>query len=183
MIKIYLNTRNPGKIKAAKSAFSKKDIELSIVEDEYPEIQADSSFEVAKFSALQAAKELNAPAIREDHSLFINALNFPGPYTNYFEKKISPSMLLKWLKNSGDRGGYFEIAAVYARPDGTFKEFIYKVPITISTEEKGELQKGWARILILKDNFKTFAEYPEEERVNVWNKNYQEIALYLKENL
>jgi len=35
---------------------------------------------------MQAAKELNNPAIREDHSLFIEALGIPGPYTNYIEK-------------------------------------------------------------------------------------------------
>lgn len=183
MKKIYFNTRNPGKIKAAKSVFSKNGMKLFIVEDEYPEIQADSSFEVAKYTAIQAAKNLDVSIIREDHSLYINALNFPGPYTNYFEKKIPATMLLEWLKNYDDRGGYFEIAAVYAKPDGSFKEFVYQVPITIALEEKGELQKGWARILMLKDDSRTFAEYPESERLNVWNKNYQKIADHIKENL
>jgi non-canonical purine NTP pyrophosphatase (RdgB/HAM1 family) len=182
-MKIYLSTHNPGKIKAAKSVFDKYNIEVLLVEKDYPEIQADSSLEVAKCSAIQTAKELGIPIIREDHSLYINALKFPGPYTNYFEKKISSAILLEWLKNYNDRSGYFEIAAVYAKPDGSFKEFVYQVPITISLEERGELQKGWARVLMLENDKRTFAEYPEQERVSAWNKNYQAIALYLKEEI
>lgn len=182
-MKIYLSTHNPGKIKAAKSAFSKSSIEVLIVEKDYDEIQADSSLEVAKHSAIQAAKDIGVPVIREDHSLFINALNFPGPYTNYFEKRISARVLLEWLKNCDDRGGYFEIAAVYAKPDGSFKDFVYKVPIEIATEERGELQDGWAKILMLKDETRTFAEYPEQERASAWNKNYQDIAAYLENEI
>jgi XTP/dITP diphosphohydrolase len=182
-MQIYLATKSPGKLAAANSVFSEYGITLNLVETDYPEIQAETSQEIAKFTALEVAKSLNAPAIREDHSLYINALKFPGPYTNYFEKKIPASMLLEWLKNSNDRSGYFEIAAVYASPDGFFKEFVYQVPITIALEEKGDLQKGWARVLMLKDDTRTFAEYPEQERVHVWNKNYQAIVNYLKENL
>ncbi|MFA6076946.1 MAG: non-canonical purine NTP pyrophosphatase [Candidatus Paceibacterota bacterium] len=182
-MKIHLSTHNPGKIKAAKSVFDKYNIDILLVEKEYPEIQADSSLEVAKYSAIQAAKDLGVPVVREDHSLFINALRFPGPYTNYFEKKIPPSILLEWLKNYDDRDGFFEIAAVYAKPDGFFKEFIYQVPITIALKEKGKLQKGWARVLMLKNDKRTFAEYPEQERLSVWNKNYQAIAMYIKNDI
>ena len=182
-MKIYLVTKNAGKLLAANSVFSKHNIELSPVLEDYPEIQAETSLEIAKYTALEAAKKLNAPAIREDHSLFINALNFPGPYTSYFEKRISPSMILEWLKDSNDRDGYFEIATVFAGPDGTTKEFIYQVPITISREERGDLQKGWGKILMLNGNNKTFAKYPEQDRISVWNKNYQEIALFLEKKL
>jgi len=182
-MQVYLVTKNPGKLLAANSIFSKHNIVLNSVECDYPEIQAETSLAIAKFTALEMAKSLNAPAIREDHSLYINALKFPGPYTSYFEKKIPASMLLEWLKNSSDRDGYFEIATVYAKPDGVFKEFVYQVPITIATEEKGELQKGWARVLMLKNDLRTFAEYPEQERVSVWNKNYQDIAVYIEKEI
>ena len=178
-MKIYLSTRNPGKIKAAKSVFDKYNIEVLLVEKEYPEIQADSSLEVAKYLAIQIAKDLGVPVVREDHSLFINALKFPGPYTNYFEKKISTAMLLKWLKNYANRDGYFEIATVYAEPNGSTKEFVYRVPIHIAKKEKGSLQKGWARIIMLQGENRTLAEYPENERLGVWSKNYTAITKYL----
>ncbi|MDO8610574.1 MAG: non-canonical purine NTP pyrophosphatase [bacterium] len=182
-MKIYLVTKNSGKLAAANSIFSKYNIELNLVKNDYPEIQAENSLEIARFTALEAAKSLNAPAIREDHSLYINALKFPGPYTNYFEKKISPAMLLEWLKNYNDRDGYFEIATVYAEPNGFIKEFIYQVPITVALEERGSLQEGWAKILMLKNDTRTFAEYPEQERLSVWNKNYQAIGAYVNKKI
>ena len=181
-MKIYFATRNPGKIKAAKRVFDKTNIELEAIEIDYPEIQADSSLEVAKHCAIQAAMDLGVPVMREDHSLFINALHFPGPYTSYFEKRIPAALLLEWLKNYDDRDGYFEIATVYAKPDGSSLEFSYSVPITVATEEKGDLQAGWARILALKGESRTFAEYPEDDRISVWNKNFQKIADEIRKN-
>lgn len=176
---VNIITKNPGKRMAAKKAFDKYNIKTLFIDKEYPEIQADTSLEVAKFTALQAAKELNIPVIREDHSFFINVLGVPGPYTSYFEKKISAEKILKILKDEQDRNGYFEIATVYAQPDGFTKELSFQVPIKLATEEKGYLQKGWAKIIMIANENRTIAEYPEEERIDVWNKNYEEIARWL----
>jgi len=178
-VTVNIVTKNPSKRMAAKKAFDKYNIETLFVDKEYPEVQADTSLEIARFTALQAAKELNMPVIREDHSLFINALGIPGPYTTYFEKKISAGKILKMLEKEQDRSGYFEVATVYARPDGFTKELTFRVPIELAKEEKGGLQKGWARIIMLANENRTIAEYPEEERIDVWNKNYEEIAKWL----
>lgn len=106
-MKIYLLTKNPGKIKSAKNVFSKYGIELESIDKEYPEIQADSSLEIARYSSLQAARDFNALVIREDHSLYINFLGIPGPYTNFIEKKISTDNLLKIIDCLGDNHGFF----------------------------------------------------------------------------
>ncbi len=177
---INVVTKNPGKISAAKKTFGEFGIEVNFIEKDYPEIQGENSLEVAKFTALQAAKDFNVPVVREDHSLFINALGIPGPYTSYIEKKLPASKLLKILENEKDRTGYFEVATVWAEPDGHTKEYLFQVPITISKEEKGDLQKGWNRIICLSGEDKTLAEYPEENRINIWNQNYRKIAEELK---
>lgn len=80
------------------------------------------------------------------------------------------------LKNQSDRSGYFEIAAVYANPKGECKEYVFKVPIKIALEEKGNLQSGWNTIIQFENEDKTFAEYLDKERVDVWNKNFELIA-------
>lgn len=178
---IYLITRNSGKLMAAKHVFDKHKIELRPVEKDYPEIQSDTSLSIAKFTALQVAQELGKPAIREDHSLFIDALGIPGPYTRYIEKKISAEKLIKILNNFDDRSGFFEIATVYAEPNGFTMEYSYKVPIRFSKEEKGNLQGGWSKIIILDGETRTLAEYPEKERIDVWSKNYESIADFIKE--
>jgi len=179
---IHILTKNPGKMLAAKSVFDAREIEVKFIDKEYPEIQADTSLEIAKFAALQAAKDFNVPVVREDHSLFINTLGIPGPYTSYIEKKLSVEKLLKIMESQDDRSGYFEIATVYAEPNGFNKDFVFQVQIVIVREEKGSLQGGWNRIIKLQGEDRTLAEYPETERVDVWNKNYIEIAKWLIDN-
>ncbi len=176
---IHIVTRNKGKIMAAKNAFSKYNIQVKFIDKNYPEIQADSSVDVAKFIAIKASKEFNVPVVREDHSLFINALGFPGPYTSFIEKRLSAEKLLKILDALEDRSGYFEVAAVYAEPNGFTKTFVFRVPIIFSKEIRGTLSGGWNRIIMLQGEKRTLAEYPEEERINIWNKNYIKIAKYI----
>jgi len=180
--KIYIITGNKGKLMAAKKEFSKFGIEVESIKKNYPEIQADSSIEIAKFTAIQAAKEFKVSVVREDHSLFINALGkFPGPYTNYFDKNLPVEKLLELLKNAKDRTGYMEVAAAFVKPDGTVKEYVYKVPIKICTEIRGNV-RNWDKVLMLADQDETFAESSEESRVDIWNKNYIKIAKEMLKN-
>lgn len=177
---IYLVTQNKGKVMAANASFSPYDIELSPVGKDFPEIQADTSAEIARFTALQAAREYSAPAIREDHSLVIRHLSIPGPYTQYIEKKISAEKLLLLLKDAPDRSGYFELAAAYAEPDGFVKEFSYTVEVYIKDMEVvSDPRHGWNGLLALKGESRAFTEYSEEERVEVWKKNFDAIAEFL----
>ncbi len=176
---IYLVTKNPGKLMAAKSAFDKYGIKIITSDKDYSEIQAETSLEIARFTALQAAKELNSPAIREDHSLFIHSLGIPGPYTNYIEKKIPAEKLLEILKNFSDRTGHFEIATVYAEPGGKTFEFVFQIPITFGEEIKGDNLRGWNSLIRIGDETRAIAGYPEEERLHIWNQGYEAVAKYI----
>ena len=176
-MKIYLVTRNTGKLMAAQSVFSTAPaVELLTVEEDYPEIQADTSLEIARYTALQVAKELNTPAIREDHSFFLNAIKAPGPYMSYFNKVVTAEMLLALLSGFTDRTGYFEVATVYAEPNGSTKEYVFQVPFSIVESTRGDLQTGWNQLIQLDGSSLTLAEYPETERTNIWNKNFSALA-------
>ncbi|MDD4354146.1 MAG: non-canonical purine NTP pyrophosphatase [Candidatus Nanoarchaeia archaeon] len=177
MKEIYLITNNVGKILSAQKAFIDSDIKLKQLKGDFFEIRADSSLEIAKFTALKVAKEKNVCVIREDHSLFINELGFPGPYTKYIEERLPPEKLISLIKK--DFTGYFEVATVYAEPNGLTKEFVFKVPIKLSKELKGSRGK-WNKVLMLKNSDKTFAESTEDENINIWNENFKKIANYLK---
>ena len=178
-IEIHLVTKNPGKILAAQKAFSKYNIKVKQISKEYPEIQGMNSAEIAKYTAIEAAKENNVIALREDHSLYISALSgFPGPYTNYFDKTMPVETLLKMLSNFENRDAEMELSAALAFPTGKVKEFSYRVPLKLAEKPKGN-KRNWDKILMLKDKNKTFAESNEEDNVDVWIKNYEEIAEYL----
>jgi len=179
-MKIYLLTKNPGKIKAAKSVFSKHGIELESIDKEYPEIQSDSSLEIARHSSVQAARDFNAFVVREDHSLYINSLGIPGPYTNFVEKKISTDNLLKIINCLGDNRGFFEIATVCAKPNGETIEYVFQVPMTFGSEIK-TAGNGWNGLIRLLNEKRAITEYPEEERLHIWNQGYEAIAKKLIE--
>lgn len=176
-MEIYLVTRNTGKLMAAQHSFDGTGITLLPVGKDYPEIQADSSREIAHYTALAVARELGKPAVREDHSLFLNAWGIPGPFMNYFEKKIPATKLLTMLSGESDRTGYFEVATALAKPSGEIQEFSFRVPFSIATEERGTLQSGWNRIIVLEGEARTLAEYPETERLHIWSQNYDKIAV------
>lgn len=181
-MKIYLVTKNQGKLAAARHAFAGSGFELESVQKDYPEIQADISLEIARFTAQAVAHELNAPALREDHSLCLNAMKgVPGPYMNYFNRRLDENDILNFYKDIIDRSGYFEVGTVLAYPDGASYESVFQVPFTLSYEPRGTLQTGWNRVIILKGESRTLAEYPEQERVHIWNKGYKEILFQLKE--
>ncbi len=179
-ITVNLITKNPGKLLAAKNVFSKYGILVNKINKEFPEIQADTSLEIAKYTAIQAVEEFKMPMIREDHSMIINALGIPGPYTNFIEKHLSAEKLLEILKTQKDRSGYVEVATVYAEPNGFTLEYSYKVPIFFGDKILvPDPKNGWGGIIRLANETRALTEYPEEERINVWNKNYIAIAEFL----
>lgn len=175
-IEVLLLTRNSDKLSAAQKAFSKFGIKVSQTSKEFAEIQAGSSIEIAEFAVSEAIKEFNLPVIREDHSLFIHALGcFPGPYTNYFDKKMPVELLLKILSNFEDRTAHMELAAAMKCPDGDYFKSVYTVPLKLSNTVNGT-NGNWNKILMLRDEEKTFAEESESSRTDVWAKNYIELA-------
>lgn len=178
-MKIYLVTKNQGKLLAAKSVFDKLEIEVQSVEKDYPEIQADSSLEIAKYTAMEAAKELNALVVREDHSLFIEALGIPGPYTNYMEKKIPADKLVRLIKQLGNNKGYFEVATVLAYPNGETFEYVFQIPMTFGEESKSITLNSWNEIIRLNNETRAITEYPETERFYLWNQGYEAVAKHL----
>lgn len=96
MKKAYLITGNQDKLDSAEKAFESKGVELKQLEIDEPEIQASSSLEVARHTVEQVNQGLEAPVIREDHSLYLDAIQeFPGPYLSYFDKRLPAEKLLK----------------------------------------------------------------------------------------
>lgn len=175
MKEVYLLTGNSDKLEAARNAFEDTDIRLIQLDEDYPEIQASSSLEIARHTVKQAMKEYDKPVIREDHSMYLDSIpGFPGPYMSYFDQNIPADKLLELLEGR-ERTGHFEISAVLGLPSGEIKEYSFTVPIEIADEIRGD-ERNWDRVMMLEDSDKTFAESSEESRLEVWNKNYRDIA-------
>jgi len=176
MKQVYLLTGNLGKIKAANHVFNKYDVEVLPFELDIPEIQAKTSAEIAKNMVEEAYKVSGKPLIREDHSFYIRELGFPGPFMTYVDKVITPEQLLKILDTLNNRDAYFELSATYIDKTGKTHEFSYQVPVTMGHEIRGSDKLHWERLMMFPGEDKTFAELDEDDRVEIWTKNYERIA-------
>ena len=173
--KVYLLTSNSDKVRSAEKAFEETDIELKQLNEDCPEIQADSSLDIARHTIKQAIEEHDRPVIREDHSVYLDAIpGFPGPYMNYFDNNIPAEKLLSILEGE-KRTGYFEIATVLGLPNGEIKEYKFRAPIKISKEVRGK-RRNWDKIMMLENENQTFAESSSEYRMKIWNQNFHKIA-------
>lgn len=184
MTKLTFITSNEDKIKSVKEVFSNvTNIDLHFVHNDIPEIQGNSSVEIARETALHYARHVNGLVVREDHSLYIRSLYpFPGPYTNFFNNSMPVETLLSMMKNMSDRTGYFELAAVLADTNGKTKEFVYRVKINISEYAVGD-KGNWDRVLILDGEELTFSQKAQKNIVtseHIWHQNYIHILNHLK---
>jgi len=51
--------------------------------------------------------------------------------------------------------------------------------MTFGKKPKGKNPKGWDGLIRLYDETRAITEYPEKERLNIWNQGYKAIAEYL----
>lgn len=178
---VNLMTKNQGKVLAAKSSFNKYNIEIKSLDFDIPEIQADTSIEIAKYAVQQAWDKFHEPVIREDHSFFINELGIPGPYMAYIERQIDLEHLVKILKTLEKRDGKWTVGTAYIDKEGKLYEFTFDVPIVFELEPRGKEINSWVRLIRFVNETRVLTEYPEEERIYVWNQNYEKIAKLISE--
>lgn len=180
---IHFLTQNPFKIATAKLAMKPFDIEIIPISLNVPEIQADTNIKIARQSAIEAAKLLNQPVVREDHGFYLNAFpGWPGPYMAHTERIISPEDALRLLEGK-DKSGYFEMALAYATPDGKVIEYSYQLPTIVANEVRlGNKDFGWDSIILLGKEKRTLSEYPQPERYQFFTQNFIQLAEHLKSN-
>ena len=173
--KVFLITGNPEKLYFARKAFEQTNIQLEQIDPDYREIQASSSLEVARHTVEKFIGEYDSPIIREDHSLYLDAIpGFPGPYLSYFDEELDAEKLLELVEGE-KRTGYFEVGTVLGLPNGEIKEYQFNVPIKIPDEIRGD-ERNWDRVLKLESSDKTFAESSSDDRAEIWNQNFRKIA-------
>lgn len=176
--KIHILTGNQDKLRIAQQVFELYGIDVEAIELDVPEIQAATSAEIALHQVAEAYRELQLPVVREDHSFFIDAINFPGPFMAYANKSIPVNHLLKMIDALPSRAAHFEIAGAYA--DGSSEPFVssFQVPVEIGYEARGSVSRGWDTVLQFPGSTETFAETTSNHD-ELWSTNYHRIAEYI----
>jgi len=160
-------TTNQNKFLEAKTILAEFSINLTQVEEERVEIQADDLEEVAKSSAEAAACRVGAPLIVEDAGLFIQHLNgFPGPYSSYVLRKIGLDGILKLMEGAQDRQALFEsVVAFWEASESAVMVFMGIAEGTISCQKRGEGGFGYDPIFIPSEgDGRTFGEMSPLEK-------------------
>lgn len=128
----------------------------------YPEIQGESSREIAVQSASTVMTYVKPPFILEDSGLFINSLGgFPGPYSSYIFETLGWEGILKLVGES--RAAKFYSVIVYVDTDRDIHVFVGEVMGRIKEEGRGDGGFGFDPIFVPEGYEQTFAEMGEEK--------------------
>jgi XTP/dITP diphosphohydrolase len=180
-MKVTLISGNADKLRQARAVFHDTPIALVAIAHDRQEIQGESALEIARETALAYAKRIDGYVLREDHALYLHALQpFPGPYTHFFNKHMPVTTLLQAMAHAEDRSGFFELATVLVTPEGEVREYIQRVEIEVARTARGG-NGNWDRVLMLRGESLTFAEKSGQsqasggEGANPWNRNFRRV--------
>lgn len=186
MVRLYLASKNVGKISEIKKLGSYFGIEIVPVDLPKVEVQSESLEEVSLYSAVNAFLTFRRPLIVEDSGLYIEALNlFPGAYSSFVYKTIGIRGVLKLLEGVENRRACFKSVIALAAPNlSEVKLFTGVVHGVIATEPRGSGGFGFDPIFIPEGFSKTFAEMSEEEKNRVSHRGeaFRALASWLVEN-
>ena len=114
---------------------------------ETPELQSLDVVEVARFSALWAAKELGRPVLKTDVGYYVAALGgFPGPLVKWMNQTLEPADVLAMMVGKADRRMVIREALVYAEPGGFSMAVQVERPCTILAEVRDSVEGGSASV-------------------------------------
>lgn len=184
-MKINYVTTNKMKFEIAEAYFRKLSSEYELVQYEIdtPEVQDISAVEVARQSALWAARETGEICIKMDAGFFIQALNgFPGPFVKYINEWLSQEDFLKLLHDKDDRTAYFEDATAIGYPDGKSKVFSLKAQGSISTTPNLNDTRWPANLLFIPEGFnQPLGSMSVEDQNRFWGDgNWPKVIEYLE---
>lgn len=176
-------TKNQYKIDSMKRVLEKYGIDLNIEDFYVPEIQAETSEGIAKFSAQYAANKSGKPVIKADAGLFIEALNgLPGIYVSQFQKLLGPKKVLKLMEGETNRKAKIVYALAYCEPGKDPIVFTSGCSGTIAPEIRGEEGMLIDFIFIPEGSDKTMGELRKEDpekRAQAWGDAEDQFAKWL----
>lgn len=168
---LHYLTQSPTKLSAIRAVLE-PEYDVVPVDLDVPEIQANTSLEIARRQAIAAARELGVPVAREDHQTCFAALNgMPGPFAAYFQQALPIETLLELIEDR-DHSGYWILAMAYAQPTGECVTFEHRIDFVLSRELRGDPRENWNRSMTIVGESQTLAEMPGVERHPAYAANY-----------
>ncbi len=178
MASIIFVTGNKNKVREAEVLLRRFGINITDVNLDIDEVQADDIEYIARHAAEDSYRILKKALIVEDSGLYISALNgFPGPYSSYVYRTLGINGILKLMDNVEERDAIFKAAVAYA-DEKIIKVFVGETKGKISFEPRG---RGWGfdPIFIPDGSSKTFGEMSTDEK-NVFSHRGKALLEFVK---
>ena len=183
---VWFITSNRGKFQEASQKLAGSKIAVVQKNLGYPEIQADSLEDVARFGVECLQDKVDQPFFLEDAGLFIESLHgFPGVYSSYVYHTIGLQGILSLFKEKPktNRKACFRSVIAYKEPEQSPRFFIGECSGRITSEERGSHGFGYDPLFIPQGDTRTFAEMPTEEKNQYSHRgrSLSQLAFFLQE--
>jgi XTP/dITP diphosphohydrolase len=173
-MEITLITGNTGKMKEISTRLSKYDIELTMEEAPFIEVQGDTLEDVVitGMDLLGIDEHEKRFLMKDDSGLFIDSLGgFPGVYSSYVHKTVGNGGILKLMRDEKDRRATFKTVVGLLIPGEGLSLFRGECGGAISDEERGRQGFGYDPIFIPDGKNSTFAEMSLDEKNGISHRN------------
>ena len=179
---IYFVTTNHGKYREVASLLHEHGIKIEREQLPVPEIQADTSEEVVRYS-LDVLLGLTAhDVLVDDSGFYVDALNgFPGVYSAYAFRTIGIRGVLRLLGGEEDRRARFE-TVMGVRLGGEVHVFQGVCRGTVAHGPRGQEGFGFDPIFTPDGETRTFAEMSTAEKNAISHRGNatRQVAAFLK---
>ena len=129
---ITLITGNIRKVESLQKAVSSNGYTVEICRENFPEIQANTTTEVASFSAQWGANKIGKPCVKMDSGFYVEEFNnFPGVYVRWVDEGLGVERFFNMMKNIKNRRATINCSVAYCEPD--------KDPMVFSSSSGGHI--------------------------------------------
>lgn len=131
---ITLMTGNPRKVESLQKAVAPYGYRVEVTKVQFPEIQSNSTAEIAAFAAQWLANKINKPCVKMDSGFFIKEFGcFPGAYVRWIDEGLGAKRFFEILKNTEDKRAMITCSVAYCEPGNN--------PVTFFSSVQGRVPK------------------------------------------
>lgn len=114
---ITLITGNPRKVESLQNAVASYGYKVEATKMEFPEIQANTTAEVAAFAAKWVADRINKPCVKMDSGFFVKEFgSFPGVYVRWVDEGLGVKRFFDIVKNTENKKAMITCSVAYCEP-------------------------------------------------------------------
>jgi XTP/dITP diphosphohydrolase len=114
---ITLITANPRKAESLQKVVVPYGYEVKITKIEFPEIQSNSTAEVAAFAAKWVTEKIKKPCVKMDSGFFVKEFgSFPGVYVRWVDEGLGAERFFDIAKNTENKKAMITCSVAYCEP-------------------------------------------------------------------